>query len=110
MAEENPLVSFVDSLVEEVFQSPGFQGLDQEQRRSLEEKIKDHFTKMTLDTLISRLSKEQAQELSQVADQDEKTLANKIEELAASVPGLAEDIEERLSLEADQFKRLKGDD
>lgn len=57
-----------------------------------------------MDTLLNRLSPEQLSEIEKIKDQPE-LLEDKMEEYAASVPNLAQDIEERLTREVEAMKQ-----
>lgn len=66
--------------------------------------MRDHFHSLIIDTLLNRLSLEQLSEVEKIKDSPQ-ALEEKIEEYAASVPNLAQDIEERLTREVEAMKQ-----
>lgn len=87
--------AYFNNLVAECLQAPGIVNLPQEQKDAFVAKLHDHFSDITLAALINKLNGEQ---LSQIENLDPTSpeMAEKIQQLAAQVPGLAEDMEKKL--------------
>lgn len=101
---DEKLDAYIESLVSEIMADPGLNNLPQQEKDQYAQRLRDHFNKLIMDTLLNRLSPEQLSEIEKIKDQPE-LLEDKIEEYAASVPNLAQDIEERLNREVEAMKQ-----
>ncbi len=101
---DQKLDAYIESLVLGIMADPGLNVLPQEEKDQYTQKLRDHFHKLILDTLLNRLSPEQQAEIGKLKENQEE-MENKIEEFAISIPNLAQDIEERLNREVEAMKQ-----
>lgn len=101
---DEKLDAYIESLVLGIMADPELSNLPQQEKDQYAQRLRDHFNKLIMDTLLNRLSPEQLAEIEKLKDNQEE-MENKIEEYAASVPNLAKDIEERLNREVEAMKQ-----
>lgn len=94
---------YINSLVAQCLQAPGIVNLPQEQKDSFAGQVQDYFSQATLETLVNRLDGEQ---LSQIENLNPVSpeMIEKIQQLAAQVPGLAGELEARLQKDVEFIK------
>lgn len=95
---------YFDGLVAECLQAPGIVNLPPDQKNEFAQRVQDHFSQVTLKTLIDKLDSEQ---LSQIENLDPTSpeMAEKIQQLAAQVPGFADDLEKKLQEDVAYIKQ-----
>ncbi len=93
------LDAYVDALIMGVLEAPSITKLPPEEKNKAREIIRDRFNKLIMETLLNRLNEEQIKDLESSLE-DVKTLEEKIETYASSIPGLADDLENRLQRES----------
>lgn len=86
---------YINSLVADCLQAPGIVNLPQEQKDAFAKQIQDHFSQVTLEVLVNRLSSEQFSQIENL-EPGSAEMVEKIQQLSAQVPGLADDIERKL--------------
>ena len=104
---DQKLNAFIESFVVGILAHPSLQNLSEEEKQSYAQKLRSHFSDMVLETLINRLTPEQLSDV-QASVGNLPALEQKIEEYAATIPGLSQDIEERLKREFDQMQKALG--
>lgn len=95
---------YLQSLISECLQAPGFMNLSPEQKNNLANQIRAYFDQAVMETLVNRLDEQQ---FSQIEDLDPNSpeMAEKVQILASQVPGLAQDIENRLRQNTEFIKQ-----
>lgn len=95
---------YINSLVVQCLQAPGIVNLPQEQQDSFAGQVQDYFSQAILETLVNRLDGEQ---LSQIENLNPVSpeMVEKIQQLAAQVPGLAGELEARLQRDVEFIKQ-----
>lgn len=101
---DEKLDAYIESLVLGIMVDPELSNLPQQEKEQYQQKLRDHFHSLIIDTLLNRLAPEQLSEIEKIKDQPE-LMEEKMEEYAASVPNLAKDIEERLTREVEAMKQ-----
>ncbi|MBI4057928.1 hypothetical protein HY405_01250 [Candidatus Microgenomates bacterium] len=96
--------AFIEGFVTGILAHPSLQNLTDEEKQSYAQKLRNHFFRMVVETLINRLTPEQVADV-QANIGNPAVLEQKIEEYAATVPGLSQDIEGRLGREFDQMHK-----
>lgn len=86
---------YINSLVAGCLQAPGIVNLPQEQKDAFAKEIQDRFSEVTMEVLVNRLNSEQFSQIENL-DPGSPEIIEKIQQLAAQVPGLADDIEKKL--------------
>ena len=99
---ENIFESFVENLVTECLKLDKFSYLNEQQKKELVSKLRDHFYQLTIETLIDQLSDEQLLEIKDLEPED-PALAQKFEKFAAEIPGFAVVLEDTLKKESDKI-------
>lgn len=95
---------YLESLVADCLQAPGIINLAQEQKDTFAEAVRDHFSQAILEVLVNRLDEEQFSQIENL-DPGSPEMVEKIQQLAAQVPGLADDIEKKLQEEVAYIKQ-----
>lgn len=101
---DQKLDAYIESLVLGIMADPGLNILPQQEKDQYAQRLRDHFNKLIMDTLLNRLAPEQLAEIEKLKENPQE-LENKIEEYAASTPNLAQDIEDRLNREFETMKQ-----
>ncbi len=96
--------AYLESLVLEMFNCPVFVNLTQEQKSATAEKIRNNLYNVIFDMIIDRLNQEQLNEIKNLPI-DSPEMVRKIEEFAAFMPSLAQDMEAKLSQEIADIKQ-----
>lgn len=86
---------YINSLATQCLQTPGIITLSQEQRNAFAERVQDYFSQLTLVVLVDKLNGEQLSQIEHL-DPSSPEMAEKIQQLAAQVPGFADDLEKKL--------------
>lgn len=95
---------YLQSLVSECLQAPGFINLSLEQKNQIVGQIQEHFYQAVMETLVGRLNEQQFSQIEQL-NPNSPEMAEKIQLLAAQVPGLAADMEKRLRQDVEYIKQ-----
>ncbi len=86
---------YFGNLVADCLQAPGIVNLPQEQKDAFAAQVQDYFSQATLEILVNRLTEEQFSQIENLEPVSTE-MVEKIQQLAAQVPGLADDIERKL--------------
>lgn len=95
---------YIQGLISECLQAPGFINLSFEQKNQIANQIREHFYQAVMETLVERLNEQQFSQIEQL-DPNSPEMAEKIQLLAAQVPGLAADMENRLRQDVEYIKQ-----
>lgn len=100
---DEKLQAYIDSLVAEVLQSPSLDGFSEGQKKEYASKVQDHFNNVIFDTTVDLMTDEQ---LNYIKDtpMDSPQMPQKMTEIAAQIPGLAQELEKRLRQEVESLK------
>lgn len=101
---DQKLTAYLEILVSEILAQPSLQGLTEEKKKEYAEKLRLHFSDLIVETLLNRLEEDKLAEIKNLTKKPEE-LEAKLQEYAATVPDLAEDIEERLKRESKALKQ-----
>ena len=94
---DKKLSAYVEELVQSVLEAPRLKDLDDKSKEKAASTVRDKLDELVLETLSNRLPEEQVEDIrSSVGKSD---LEEKIENYASLIPGLAEDLENRLERE-----------
>lgn len=85
---------YINGLVAECLQAPGIVNLSPDQKNEFAQQVQSYLSQVTIETLVNRLNGEQ---LSQIENLDPTSpeMAEKIQQLAAQIPGFADDLEKK---------------
>ncbi|TSC87448.1 MAG: hypothetical protein G01um10147_625 [Microgenomates group bacterium Gr01-1014_7] len=99
---DNVFNDFLENLVNECLQGAKFAYLSEKDKKEIARKLRDHFYSVTIDTLVDQLSDEQ---INQIKGLDPKApeMEQKMAEFAASIPGFAFVLEDKLKIEMDKI-------
>lgn len=95
---------YLNGLVADCLQAPGIINLPQEQKNVFAGQIKDYFYQAALEVLVKRLNEEQFRQIEHL-NPGSPEMAEKIQQLASQVPGLSNDIEQRLQQDVTYIKQ-----
>ncbi len=95
---------YLEKLISEVLASPMFAGLPADQKDTLAPKVRTYLNGVIIDALVDRLSTEQLNIIKDLPANSPE-MEEKIEEYATSIPMLAKDIEERITLSVADIKQ-----
>lgn len=95
---------YLESLVSECLQAPGVVNLPQEQKDAFAEQVRDYLSQASLEVLVEKLTEEQFSQIENL-EPGSPEMVEKIQVLAARVPGLAESLEERFKKDVDYIKQ-----
>ena len=70
------------------------------------EELEDHFSKVILEVLVRRMPDDKVSELKQKFETDSADLADFTAEIAAGIPGLADELEAALLREYEVLKKM----
>lgn len=87
---------YLESLISETLNTPAFVNLPEEQKNTLADKIRDRFCNIIFDLIVDRLNVEQLSEIKDLP-MTSPEMANKIQEFAAFMPDLAQEMETKLN-------------
>lgn len=93
---------FIENLVKECLQGANLAYLREKEKKEITSKVRDHFYSVTIDTLVDQLSDDQVREIK-VLDPKSKEMEQKMAEFAASIPGFAFVLEDKLKAEMDKI-------
>ncbi|OGE25521.1 hypothetical protein A3C26_02310 [Candidatus Daviesbacteria bacterium RIFCSPHIGHO2_02_FULL_39_12] len=93
---DQKITAYLNSLVAEVFSSPQFAQIPQEQKSAWVEKINNYLNGVVIDTVIDSLTPEQINVIKDLPP-DSQEMEDKIEEFASTQPLLAQDLEKQLN-------------
>ena len=103
---EHLLTDYVTSLTTGIVTSAGYSQLAPPEQTELTKKLEAHFESLIIETFLNRIDPDAAEELQVLLESDEEKAFDRIEEMAAVTPGLLQDIEDRLSREAQVWREL----
>lgn len=95
---------YIQGLVTECLQAPGFVYLSPEQKNQLAVQIQDHLYQTIITTSVERMNESQFSQIEHL-DPASPEMAEKVQVLAAQIPGLADDIEKRLRQDVEYIKQ-----
>lgn len=98
---DNVFESFIENLVSECLKGAKFAYLPEKEKKELAAKLRDRFYQVTIDTLVDQLSESQVREIKSLDPKDPK-MEQKMTEFAASIPGFAFVLEDKLKVEMDK--------
>lgn len=93
---------FIENLINECMQSAKFAYLPDSNKKEVAEKLRNHFYSVTIDMLVDQLSDEQASQIKALGQNNPKT-PELMSQFAASIPGFAVILEEKLTKEMDNI-------
>lgn len=93
---------FMENLVKECLQGAKFAYLAEKDKKEIAGKLRDHFYSVTIDTLIDQLSESQVNQIKGL-DPKAPEMEQKMAEFAASIPGFAFVLEDKLKAEMDKI-------
>ncbi|MBI2019230.1 hypothetical protein HYS95_00995 [Candidatus Daviesbacteria bacterium] len=95
---------YINSLAAECLQAQGIVNLTQEQKDAFAASVQEYLSQAALEVLVNRLNSEQ---LSQIENLDPASdeMMEKIQQLAAQVPGLADEMEKRFRSDVEYIKQ-----
>ncbi len=99
---ENIFEEYLEKLIKECMQGDKIAYLSRNQKKDLEQKIRAYFYSITINTLIDQLSPEQLDQVKDL-DPDSPEMQQKMAEFAASIPGFAVVLEDKLKQKMDQI-------
>lgn len=95
---------YLKSLVAECLQAPGVVNLPQDQKNAFAEQVRDYLSQASLEVLVDKLSGEQFSQIENL-EPGSQEMVEKIQVLAAQVPGLVEVLEARFKKDVDYIKQ-----
>jgi len=95
----------IESLIDDLMAGPGYKDLSAEKKTAMADKLRGHIEGLIIESFINRLTEEQAKELRELLTSPE-ALEEKFEVYAATIPGLAQDVEGRIRREFEMLKAL----
>lgn len=99
---DEQITKYIDNLVNEVLQIPVFAILKKEDQTAVADKLKDHFYSLVFATILESMNDAQVMELKNTDLTSQEGL-DKLQVIAASIPGLAEEVDSRLKKAQDQI-------
>ncbi len=93
---------FLENLVSECLESDKLAYLPEAEKKEIVSKLRDHFYSVTIDVLIDRLSDEQVAQVKGLDPKDPK-MQDLMSQFAASIPGFAFVLEDKLKKEQDKI-------
>lgn len=101
---DQEIEKYLNNLIEDCLQAPAFLTLSDQDKSLFRQKLDDYFSQVILETLIYSLSDDQVKEIENL-DFNSPEAAQKIQLLAASVPGFIMILDEVLQKEAEKVKQ-----
>ncbi len=95
---------YLNTLVAECLQVPSVAAFSSEQKESFAAKVRERLYESALEVLVEKMDESQFSQIENL-DPNSPEMVEKIQFLAAQVPGLAEDMEKRFRLEVDNIKQ-----
>jgi len=102
---EEKLDAYLESQVSEILADPALQNLTPEQKEEYTTNLRTHFQDLVIDTLLNHLEDDKLKEIEELSKNNPQLLEEKFQDYAAMVPGLTEDIEDRLKRETVALKQ-----
>lgn len=93
---DQKLNQYLENLVLQVLGSPSLANLTADQKIALSEKIRNHLHGVIIDTIVDKLNSEQLNTLNNIPA-DSPEMEDKIEEYAAQIPNLVQELEQKLT-------------
>lgn len=93
---------YVENLVSDCLKGAKFAYLPEREKQEIATRLRDYFYSQTIDTLVDQLSDEQVSQIQSMDANDPKT-QQLMSEFAASIPGFAFVLEEKLKKEMDEI-------
>lgn len=101
---EEKVEAYIESLIQGCLKSTHFSGLPEDQKKESEAKIRNYFQTLIFDTLIDNLTDEQIESIKDL-DLKSQESEEKLALLAASVPGFAFILDEKLKQAAETISQ-----
>jgi hypothetical protein len=95
----------VETLIQELLASSTYGAMSVKDKEETADTLRGHVERLILETFLNRLDDEKVKELRGLMNDSEK-MEEKFTEYAALIPGLAEDIEERVKREFQVLKAI----
>lgn len=89
---------YIQGLIVKCLQSNSFASLPESEKAQIANKLEDYFAKIIVEIVIRRMNEEQFSQIENLQPESQE-MADKIQEIAMFMPGLSEDIEEKLDQE-----------
>ena len=99
---EEKVEAYIEELIQGCLRSTHFSGLSEDEKKGTENKIRNYFQTVIFDTLIDSLTDEQIESIKDL-DLKSPEAEEKLALLAASVPGFAFILDEKLKQAADNI-------
>lgn len=96
--------AYLQGLVTDILNSPMFVNIPEDQKITLSEKIKNHLNGVVIDAIVDRLNSEQLNAIKDLPA-DSPEMEEKIEEFAAQMPNLADELEQKLNQAVENLKQ-----
>lgn len=95
---------YINGLVAQCLQAPGIVNLPQDQKDQFAGEVESYLSQVALEVLVNRLNSEQ---LSQIENLDPSSpeMAEKVQQLAAQVPGFADELEKKFQEAVNYIKQ-----
>lgn len=94
---------YLDDLVVYCLQAPGLAHLPYDQQDRFASKVRNYLYQTVLETFVGGLNKEQFSQIEYL-DPSSPQMVAKIQQLAAQIPGLSDDIEQKLQEDMEYIK------
>lgn len=101
---DKQIEAYIETLIQEVLQSPAFINLTDQQKIEANEKLRDYINTVIFDTVIDKLSPEQLNAIKDVP-LDSSQMEEKLEEYSAQIPSLSTQLEQNLRQKIDEVKQ-----
>lgn len=95
---------YLDDLVVYCLQTPGLVHLSYDQQDRFASKVRNYLYQTVLETFVARLNKEQFSQIEYLDPAGPEMVA-KIQQLSSQIPGLSDDIEEKLQGDMEYIKQ-----
>lgn len=95
---EEKINNYLEKLVVQCFEIPAFKNLYGDQRNQVADNLRNHFYNLIIDVTIDNMNEEQFMKVKDL-DFNSPEAEDKLIEVSAEIPGLAEMLEERLNQE-----------
>lgn len=95
---------YLEGLVNECLQSPGIINLTPEQKQAIAGQIQNHFTQVVMEVLVDKMDESQFSQIENL-EPGSQEMVDKIQVLAAQVPGLTDAMEAKLRQDVEYIKQ-----
>lgn len=101
---DEKIKNYIESIVQESLDNPDFANFAQDQKEAYIQKVRSHFYDLIFDLCIKDMNVEQLRVLDSL-EFGSPEMEEKLELFAATVPGLAQKIENSLEKEVEEIKK-----